>query len=48
MGFAEKIVGTFENLVPDLHGYPKGKNTFNNKKRHLWNNSIQHGYISEL
>ena len=29
-------------------GYPKGKNTFNNKKRHLWSNSIQQGYISEL
>ena len=40
VSFAEKIVRTFARS-----GYPKDKNTFNNKKRHLWSNSIQHGYI---
>ena len=43
MSFAEKIVGTFEKLVPD-----PAIQKVNNKKRHLWSNSIQYGYISEL
>ena len=44
--FADKIVGTFQKLVPDP-AIPKSKKAFDNKKRHLWS-EFHSKWISEL
>eukprot|EP00731_Ephydatia_muelleri_P032085 Em0023g592a len=44
--FADKIVGTYQKLVPDP-AIPKSKKAFDNKKRHLWS-KFHSARISEL